>query len=347
METPKPPATIENPESQEPTITDYYVCPRCHKIPSIKLKEYPLIEISCSCFEKKEYIIDDGTKDLKELSANETYCITLERYFEEIHKEVEHPKCSTHKHQDSSIYCTECMRWFCSKCEKEHKKIYKRHIRFDSAKDLTPSSICELSDCKSKVRMITNFCIDCKVHLCDECSNGHNKKHIIRSVNNLFTPRAEKIIALKMGELEEITADARTMTEESLKDSKNSLLDKEKKTNEPKVTTVKETVKNTKKEVLLEVKKSHTSTEIEASVVEEMKNKNIDKFFKTLLIPYILCKKLPNYNLRSNLANSVVYLKEYKDDQALYIRGIIIKCLLIGIPILALIIVIIVLATKK
>lgn len=103
----------------ENTNKNCYYCKNCKQIPTTILNENTAeIEISnCGCKEKK---------------VNK---IKLEEYLYEINTLDNQPLCDiteNHGPTKSTVYCTECEKWYCSNCLINHKKYSSNHICINS-----------------------------------------------------------------------------------------------------------------------------------------------------------------------------------------------------------------------
>ena len=167
----------------------YYYCPKCFKLPSIKiLKNY--VEIECSCSTKKEerqqLPNEDITKPevLLELAEYKKYRILLKSYLQLIELNSKSKKtCELQFTQSdkkaAEIYCLNCdpQLFMCDSCSITHDIINPKHKKIKSA-GMKISEICEKNECEKK-GIIGYYCLNCKVHLCIGCIANHKNHSII------------------------------------------------------------------------------------------------------------------------------------------------------------------------
>lgn len=159
-----------------------FFCPKCGRIPQIKLKKRKFVEIHCQCFEIEErfnQIKETGEIILKdpevinenislyELSKYKSYTIPIEVYLKEIEKKKEPFPCNYSDHNKkkskstivapkSEVYCTECNKWICSKCLIVHNTSFNANT-LNEHKTIIPNgliinSLCENDDYHNKRR---------------------------------------------------------------------------------------------------------------------------------------------------------------------------------------------------
>lgn len=166
----------------------FYFCPNCRQIPKIKMNDNTEIEIECTCYQEDGCISEKKIKDISELSKYKHYTVSLETYLKEIDKKKELPCCdmkNKHPMIKADKYCTECNKWFCSKCLEEHMSFCSNHITMKTD-GLIMHSLCDKKDCQSKGR-IKFYCTKCRMHLCSECKLKHQIDHEVIEIENLIS----------------------------------------------------------------------------------------------------------------------------------------------------------------
>ena len=150
----------------------YYYCPKCLKLPSIKLvKDY--IEIECSCGTKDGIRVQNPNEDitkpevLLEFAEYKKYQLLLKSYLQLIELNSKAKKiCEqiiTHTDEKiAEVYCLNCspQLFMCDLCSEAHDKLASNHKKIKSAGMKIPV-ICEKKECKNK-GITQYYCIDSK-----------------------------------------------------------------------------------------------------------------------------------------------------------------------------------------
>lgn len=139
----------------------FFLCPNCSfpNIPillSIKPKDDALeISFKCSCG---------------------FYKIPLSSYIEQIDKYQlsSDMKCKSRSHpeKEPDLYCSNCDKAYCIDCYLIHQDFFKAHLVFTCKPNL-------ILKCVNHNEEYSSFCNDCKVLLCDNCENEHQRHSII------------------------------------------------------------------------------------------------------------------------------------------------------------------------
>ena len=170
-------------------LLSYYYCPKCFKLPSIKLsKEY--VEIECTCYTKNEEKIQLPNEDitnpevLLDIVQYKKYKLLLKSYIQLIQLNSKNKKICEQKinHSDerkAEVYCANCdnLPFMCDSCLSMHDKFSKSHKKIKSV-GIKLSEICENKECKDKFKS-QFYCKDCKLHLCIQCESKHKNHSII------------------------------------------------------------------------------------------------------------------------------------------------------------------------
>ena len=97
-------------------------------------------------------------------------------------------------HGIAEEFCTECLKWYCSKCSKEHHSFAFNHITIKSKEKIEINALCENDNCSEKGK--TEFyCPICWKNLCRKWKNEHDKNHEIIIYEEYF--KDENIIKFK------------------------------------------------------------------------------------------------------------------------------------------------------
>ena len=183
-------STKENLKGNEPSIGNnenpllsYYFCPKCFKLPSIKIsKDYVEIEYSCSSKngEKVQLPNQDITKSevLLEIAEYKKYKLLLKSYIQLIElnsktKKTCEKKISHSDERKAEIYCANCdnLPFMYDSCLSMHDKFNKSHKKIKSV-GIQLTEICENQKCKDKYQ-IKFYCKDCKLHFFIQCQPQH------------------------------------------------------------------------------------------------------------------------------------------------------------------------------
>ncbi len=159
---------------------NFYFCPRCCKVPNMKIIDNSMVEIHCSCFEKNEMKTYEEIKNLTELTKYRIYKIPLDIFNKEIEKKQPLQKCAMkdrHSETESEAYCVQCRKPFCSKCLTEHNKFCDNHF-ITKCKEVVIQQCCENPNCKNKSEIVY-YCKQCRIHLCEACGNNHQSSHML------------------------------------------------------------------------------------------------------------------------------------------------------------------------
>lgn len=140
---------------KEGKLNSIYFCKNCKKVPFMNLRRCLKIDIKCKCnnvLEKKE--ISDYFKDIYS-EKPPIYCNDIEE-----HKEIKTVK-----------YCSECQKWVCEDCIKNHNPNSSAHNIIQSDGFIINSS-CEHPKCSIRGKS-EFYCKHCNLHVCRDCKNEH------------------------------------------------------------------------------------------------------------------------------------------------------------------------------
>ena len=244
--------TISDVIANAKTSYNLIYCSQCKNIPEIKIenkgKEILCSKI-CKCKPKLEKSINDFMKILFNKKEKKELCQ------------------KDNNHGIASEFCTECLKWYCSSCSKEHSSFAFNHITIKSEENIELNSLCENEKCQNKGR--TEFyCKNCFKNLCRKCNKEHNKEHEIIIYEDFF--KDENILSFK----------------NDVKDVSNWI--KENNSEYSKIINdIENVVKNIKR--LLEKKIERTN--------------NYLKLFESIIDTYDLTNKINNYQIRKNILN--------------------------------------------
>ena len=183
-------------DNQMNSLLFYYYCPKCLKLPSIKLlKDY--VEIQCSCGfkdgERKQKPNEDITQPevLLEIVEYKKYKLLLKSYLKLIEinsktKKICEQKFTHSDERKADVYCLNCdpQLFMCDSCKPMHDKIASKHKKIKSA-GMKISEICEKKECERK-GIIEYYCKDCRLHLCIGCQINEHKNHEVVDIKSFF-----------------------------------------------------------------------------------------------------------------------------------------------------------------
>ena len=173
---------------EAPTVSDVIAnaktpnliyCSQCKNIPEINLENKDQ-EILCSKICKCKPELEKSINDFMKILFNK--------------KEKKELCQKDNNHGIASEFCTECLKWYCSSCSKEHSSFAFNHITIKSEENIELNSLCENEKCQNKGR--TEFyCKNCFKNLCRKCNKEHNKEHEIIIYEDFF--KDENILIFK------------------------------------------------------------------------------------------------------------------------------------------------------
>ena len=153
-------------------------CSDCKSIPEIKLvkkekEKEILFSKKCKCQPESEKPINDLIKNI-------------------IYQEKKKICEKDINHGIAEVFCTECLKMYCSKCSTEHDDL--NHITIESKEKLEIYSLCENQNCSYKGK-IEFYCRSCLKSICIKCKDEHDKNHELITYGDFF--KDENIIKFK------------------------------------------------------------------------------------------------------------------------------------------------------
>ena len=241
-------------------------CSVCKSIPEIKLVQKEkeiLFSKKCKCQPESEKLINDLIKNI-------------------IYQEKKKICEKDINHGIAEIFCTECLKWYCSKCSTEHDDL--NHITIESKEKIEINLLCKNENCSYKGK-IEFYCQSCLKSICIKCKDEHDKNHELITYEDFF--KDENIIQFK----------------NDVKEVSNYLNEKNKEYAKI-IGEIENIVKNLKE--LFEKK------------VE--RNTNLLKLYEAMINTYEITNKINNYQIRKNILNAYSVKDIFKVDEN-YIRN--------------------------
>ena len=158
-------------KSKEETEPNTYCCPKCHLVPSLKIKVDAELEIKCQCNQNKKWN-----------STIDNFMTTM------TNKEEEKRLCEyTHKKMVPALfYCQTCETKMCLSCLLQHNEQNGDHISYLIGQN-NMERTCYL--CFDEDEESSFFCVNCGIQICNKCIGKHQseqKDHIILSIEYLM-----------------------------------------------------------------------------------------------------------------------------------------------------------------
>lgn len=170
-------------QNNDNNIKQIFFCKHCRKIPNIKVISNGEIKIICTC-NKLDKIIK------------------ISDFLAHIPKSLIFPQCEKCKDKDSCCFCANCRHsenWLCKNCIQQHDSwsTLKIHTRTFHGIEL---SACEDINCKF-LNNCTYYCLDCKIHICQECLNSYHSEHSFEDISNVFSDKNYNILNKRLKQM--------------------------------------------------------------------------------------------------------------------------------------------------
>jgi len=237
-------------------------CPDCKSIPEIQLEtkeEKLLFSKVCKCQPELGKPINDFIEILFDNKIKFKIC----------EKGISHGLAVD--------FCTECLKWFCPKCYKEHESSVLDHITINSKDKLDIKSLCENVNCSNK--NIDFYCQNCSKNLCKKCIDEHDKNHNIIEYKDFF--KNKNFLTFK--------ANVKEVSE---------LIDKKNLEYKKIIIYIENIIKNIK--------------ELFQKNLE--KNGNLLKLYESMIDTYQLTSKFKNYQIRKSILNAFQVKDIFEND---------------------------------
>ncbi|MCQ2817977.1 MAG: BspA family leucine-rich repeat surface protein [archaeon] len=268
----------ESPLTEE--IKKFYFCPKCKGIPKIRLRSDLIVLINCKCFEKESKLTKETTEKMnlnyEEMAHYKEYQIHLSQFLNIIEKIGQSQKCSKkeiHSEEDKAAiaYCTFCKEFFCEECLNNHNSWNKNNMSLHNiitANGVQLNTLCEEKKGKcSQILPASFYCLDCNLNLCPACKDLHSKHKTVELSSMVDDSTFEKI-----------NKEFQSLNEKMNNEDQYAVYEKYFNFVEKQIEKCKMLIEESKKE-----------------------NKQILKYFSTLLETYSSTKDALCFNVRKNL----------------------------------------------
>lgn len=285
---------------------NYFICPKCRKIPYIKIHSDSSVEISCKCFTIDKSFANPKTDDisLDELTKYKKFNISLARFLSLYQSQVDQPNFIPHcssssKHltkQTAKAYCIEDDKWFCEKCLEQHKNENdnNKHNFLETSINVVLNSKCEIKGCTSVSKY---YCETCRLHLCEDCKHGELERKNENGIGKIFGEKKGigKLFTMFKTEDEYVPHKLVLLSDIITPEKFKNIYDK----------TIKlsHRIDNESKHFEECLKEFSYKLKVCQDILAKKKenDSNLISFLKQLLNAYYFTRKVPDYNVSHNL----------------------------------------------